>query len=215
MNASHTDGGSAFWTGERVRKYEHEQSLRSEQRQQMLTNIVRIASHFHDHRGFEPRRILDVGCGLGALALLLLERFPEAVAVGVDGSEEMVSGARCHVGSRFPERFLGYVGDFNSDAFWLSQIDEPYNCIVSSSALHYLTDERLGHFFREVSSHLFDKGLFIASIGVLSDEPDIARMTDLFDAEFLHGQLERERGPQEMREVKRKRDKAFARVHPI
>lgn len=42
----------------------------------------------------EPRLVADLGCGNGALTLSLLDRWPGARVVGVDGSAEMLAAAR-------------------------------------------------------------------------------------------------------------------------
>jgi ubiquinone/menaquinone biosynthesis C-methylase UbiE len=41
-----------------------------------------------------PRRVLDVGTGTGAVALLVAQRFPSAEVTGVDVSERMLEEAR-------------------------------------------------------------------------------------------------------------------------
>ena len=47
-----------------------------------------------------PRRILDVGTGTGAAALMLAACFPGAEVVGVDVSAEMIERARAKAGDR-------------------------------------------------------------------------------------------------------------------
>ena len=41
-----------------------------------------------------PRHVLDIGCGTGAAALALSERFPDAWVEGIDISEQMIAEAR-------------------------------------------------------------------------------------------------------------------------
>ena len=47
-----------------------------------------------------PRRILDLGTGTGAIAVLVASRFPEAEVVGVDVSERMIQQAKRKAGER-------------------------------------------------------------------------------------------------------------------
>ena len=41
-----------------------------------------------------PRRLLDIGCGTGSIAALLLEAFPEAEVLGLDADPTLVALAR-------------------------------------------------------------------------------------------------------------------------
>jgi len=47
-----------------------------------------------DYVRLAPRRILDLGCGRGASAASLFERYPQAAMVGVDLSHEMLADGR-------------------------------------------------------------------------------------------------------------------------
>lgn len=47
-----------------------------------------------DRLGAQPRRVLDLGTGTGAVARLVAERFPEAEVVGADLSPRMIDEAR-------------------------------------------------------------------------------------------------------------------------
>lgn len=52
--------------------------------------VSRVASE-------RPRRVVDLGCGTGALTALLRDRWPEAAVNGVDSSPEMVGAASAGV----------------------------------------------------------------------------------------------------------------------
>ncbi|WP_326493742.1 methyltransferase domain-containing protein [Curtobacterium sp. SL109] len=54
--------------------------------------VARIAGPFH-HGQEAPRRVVDLGCGPGALTATLAGRWPTARVVGVDSSAEMLADA--------------------------------------------------------------------------------------------------------------------------
>lgn len=204
---AHPGGNPEFWSDERVKKYDYHQFLVSEQKEEMLNNIVRIVDYFYKTQSINSPKVLDVGCGPGILSTLpwrILERIPNSLVLGVDASDEMIDAANKILNVKYPNCFFGYVGDFNTKEFWLPEIDITYDFIVSSIALHYLSDERREPFFREIYDHLGTGGVFVASIGVCSEVSEIAQMTHYFAAEFLHQQLEKERGPQDFEEVRKR-----------
>ncbi len=49
-------------------------------------------------RGFAPQRVLEIGCGTGAVLARIARRFPQAEAVGLDCSQDMLSIARRRLG---------------------------------------------------------------------------------------------------------------------
>lgn len=77
--------------------------------------------------GFRPERILDLGCGSGAIALGLAGHFPLAEVIGVDASPEALELAMENsrqLRGRSPVRF------FQSD--WFERVDGQFDCIVSN-----------------------------------------------------------------------------------
>jgi len=78
-----------------------------------------------------PRRVVDLGCGSGALTALLAARWPSAEVEGIDSSEEMVSSGTPH------ERVTLRVGDV---ATWTPPPDA--DVVVSNATLHWLPNHR-------------------------------------------------------------------------
>ena len=64
-----------------------------------------------------PRRVLDLGTGTGAGALLVARRFPEAEVVGVDLAPAMVERARQNVPAELADRVRFEVGDAERIAY--------------------------------------------------------------------------------------------------
>lgn len=78
------------------------------------------------------RRVLDVGCGTGELALMLA-RDGHSV-VGIDPSEECVAAARSRAGNADARFVCALFEDFCTD--------EPFDAITFVASLHYMDMER-------------------------------------------------------------------------
>lgn len=75
-----------------------------------------------------PRSVVDLGCGAGNLAPMLLARWPQARLTGVDSSPEMLAKARAeHPAAQFVQADIGR---------WRPAA--PVEVIYSNAALHWL-----------------------------------------------------------------------------
>jgi trans-aconitate 2-methyltransferase len=88
--------------------------------------------------------VLDVGCGTGRVTEALLSLVPRGRVLALDASQEMVALARGRLGDR-AEVWCQDVLDLD--------LDEPVDAIVSTAALHWVTDHdrlwaRLGRALR-------------------------------------------------------------------
>lgn len=80
-----------------------------------------------------PRsRILDIGCGTGALLHALRRRYPQAALTGIDVSAEMLALAAAKLGDGARLCVAG--------AETLPLTDEAFDVVISTSALHYFRD---------------------------------------------------------------------------
>lgn len=79
-----------------------------------------------------PDRVLDVGCGSGALLARLADAFPEAALYGVDPSRAMLAVARARLD---PEIALAAA---LAEALPFSP--QRFDLVVSTSALHFFGD---------------------------------------------------------------------------
>jgi trans-aconitate 2-methyltransferase len=75
-----------------------------------------------------PQRIVDLGCGTGAVTALLRARWPDAQIVGVDNSQSMLERAR----AALPD----VTWEFNNLGQWTPA--KPVDLVVSNAALHWL-----------------------------------------------------------------------------
>ncbi len=85
-----------------------------------------------------PMRILDVGCGTGALLRTLSGRFPKAYLTGLDASAEMIRMAGASNPSPKRMRFI------HGTAEDLPFTDEQFDLIVSTISFHHWADQRRG-----------------------------------------------------------------------
>ncbi|MGY1659824.1 trans-aconitate 2-methyltransferase [Geodermatophilus sp. SYSU D00705] len=78
----------------------------------------------------DPRVVVDLGCGEGALTASLAARWPGARVTGVDSSSEMLAVARAHAA---PERLAFRLGDVRT---WCPA--EPVDVLVTNAVLHWV-----------------------------------------------------------------------------
>jgi tRNA (cmo5U34)-methyltransferase len=101
------------------------------------------------------RRMLDLGCGDGRLAALVLEARPEAeAAVGLDSSPPMLDLAR----SRFHDDARVEVRAHDLEEA-LPPLG-PFDVVVSGFAIHHLAHERKRSLFAEIVATLRPGGVF-------------------------------------------------------
>lgn len=80
-----------------------------------------------------PERVVDLGCGDGALTATLVDRWPEATVVGVDSSESMLAAAAVRAMPRLTFA-LGTIEDWRPAG--------PVDVLVSNAALHWVSDHQ-------------------------------------------------------------------------
>jgi SAM-dependent methyltransferase len=111
-------------------------------------------------------RFADLGCGDGRLLALVRERFPAAVAVGLDSSPAMLARAAERfegedgvelVEADLAEPLCAAVGEASSG--W-SATGGRLDLVVSGLAIHHLEDERKRSLFAEVATLLRPGGVF-------------------------------------------------------
>ena len=108
----------------------------------------------------EPFTVVELACGEGLLAGAILERFPHAGVLGLDGSVEMLQRAAVHLeqwGTRFQtEQFELAAGD------WRTTIQNA-QAVVSSLTIHHLDGPGKQQLFRDVYEMLAPGGVFVVA----------------------------------------------------
>lgn len=99
-------------------------------------------------------RVLDLGTGDGRLLAAIRNRYPDAMAVGIDTSEPMLA--------RAADRFdADPLVEFRTHDLVVPLPDMgPIDVVVSGLAIHHLEDERKRELFEEIHTLLTPDGVF-------------------------------------------------------
>ncbi|WP_053996686.1 class I SAM-dependent methyltransferase [Lysinibacillus macroides] len=124
-----------------------------------------------DYFNANPKKIIDLGCGNGFLAEILLKSYPEAIAILIDHSEPMIENARINM-KDYLERCEMINGDFSES---LTEYADrgTVDCIVSGYAIHHLSNEQKRILYSEIFDILAQGGIFINIEHVASATPKI------------------------------------------
>jgi SAM-dependent methyltransferase len=101
------------------------------------------------------KRILDLGTGDGRLLSLVLLHNPSAEGIALDFSEPMIAQANKRFANN--ERVKIVKHDFSDP---LPESLGSFDAVVSSLAIHHLTDPRKKQLYTEVFNHLNSEGVF-------------------------------------------------------
>lgn len=108
-------------------------------------------------------RVVELGCGEGFLSAALLDCFPQAEVVALDGSAEMRDQAAARLDA-FGSRARVEPFDLFNLAEWQPCL-EGVDCVVSSLVVHHLDDMEKQHLFAIIGQSLSDRGaLLIADL---------------------------------------------------
>lgn len=117
---------------------------------EMLFNMFRYIPE-----SFKPKRIIDLGCGTGNLTQQILDHFPDAEINALDLSEEILEESR--------KRFSGAknISFIKADFRQMDLEPGSYDLVMSSIAIHHITDPNKIRLYRDVFQSLRYNGLFI------------------------------------------------------
>ncbi|MFF5994888.1 methyltransferase domain-containing protein [Lysinibacillus sp. KU-BSD001] len=117
--------------------------------------MLQVVNHFIE----KPAIIMDLGCGNGFLAEILLRTYPTAKAICIDHSQPMIEQAKIHL-EAYTDRCELYVGDFSNS---IQNFVEPnsVDCIVSGYAIHHLPHEKKKALYTDIYNLLKPGGIFI------------------------------------------------------
>ena len=133
---------------------------------------------------------LDLGCGDGALAAAVFDRFPAARGLLADFSEPMLqAAANRFAGKKYAVRTVN--ADYGAPS-WLAAVaaEAPFDAVVSGYSIHHQPDDRKREVYREIFGVLAPGGLFVNLEHVSSASPWLESIHDglfLDHLERFHG----------------------------
>jgi SAM-dependent methyltransferase len=102
-----------------------------------------------------PLRVLDLGCGDGRLLALILEARPRSTGVAIDVSPPMLQRAKMRFAGHPEVRVIEH--DLSQP---LAENLVDFDAVVSSFAIHHLSDPRKLELYKEVYATLRPGGVF-------------------------------------------------------
>jgi tRNA (cmo5U34)-methyltransferase len=109
--------------------------------------------------------VLDLGTGIGTLAAMVAEAYPEAQLTLLDGAPKMMAKATANLG---PRATAAVVQDF-ADPLPVG----PFDAIVSSLAIHHLDDAGKASLYARAHDSLRPGGAFVNAEQVLGETPPL------------------------------------------
>ncbi len=105
---------------------------------------------------FKPKRILDIGCGLGHNMLPIAQAFPEATVIGIDAGAPMLR----YGAARANALGIKNVEFIQADAASMSEFaDADFDWIQTTMFLHETGGKSIHKIFKEINRVLKPKGL--------------------------------------------------------
>ncbi|MGE8077347.1 class I SAM-dependent methyltransferase [Peribacillus loiseleuriae] len=155
---------------------------------------------------------MDLGCGNGFLAEILLKSYPEAYAVLLDHSEPMIEHARVHM-KDYMNRCEIILDDF-SHSIGRYVEEGTVDCIVSGYAIHHLPHTKKKELYQEIYKVLAPGGIFINIEHTASSTPEIEKLHDklFIDHLSIHNKKDRQEIAKEYYNRPDKEDNILERV---
>lgn len=136
---------------------------------------VQIAVRAIHHFGVRPTRFMDLGCGDGYLARVILSQFPDAQAILIDHSSAMLQRAK---DAMQPYRAVRIIEGDLADSLLTWAEPESVELVIAGYSIHHLPHERKRSLYEEIFTLLKPGGMFLNIEHVASASPEIERLWD-------------------------------------
>ncbi|MGB6068488.1 MAG: class I SAM-dependent methyltransferase [Desulfomonilaceae bacterium] len=132
------------------------------------------------------QRFMDLGCGDGILAAVILEDYPDATAILADQSEPMLESARAKL-PRPPGTAHFCAVDYAGPE-WIQVVAQyaPLDLVVSGFSIHHQPDSRKRQIYSEIFNIVASGGMFINMEHVASPSKRTATLWDRVRVDSLY-----------------------------
>jgi SAM-dependent methyltransferase len=157
-----------------IERWDRQQEGYLPDREERFTALI---DALEDAVGRPDPLVLDLGCGPGSLAVRVLARLPKATVVAVDADPLTMTLGRVAfqdlAGLRFVDADLR-VGGWSADL----GLDRRPDAVVSTTALHWLTQDALAATYGEAATLLAPGGVLLNGDHMAEDDtaPTLARL---------------------------------------
>jgi trans-aconitate methyltransferase len=130
--------------------------------------------------GVESKTILDLGCGPGTLGKRILEHRPDTRYYGMDADPLVLNAAQ----RLLPNTCHYQIMDIRTKG-WASRYTNTFDCVVSLTALHWLSKVHLKEAFVAIYTALKPNGWIIVGDPFLPENEHEKRMLAAFQEERM------------------------------
>jgi tRNA (cmo5U34)-methyltransferase len=153
------------WTEEDSKRYQELAAVAVPAREEQMAALLALLPFRQD----EPFQAIELGCGEGFLTLALLECFPQASVVALDGSAVMRAQTTDRT-RRFGSR--AQVEAFElAAADWIERFPT-FDCVLSSLCLHHLPGDAKRRLFAEIYQQLSPRGALLIADLIAPQRPE-------------------------------------------
>lgn len=128
--------------------------------EQLERDLLRIERAILVGSFAKPFRVLDLGCGIGRLAIPFAQRNSTCTVVGVDISESMLELARSRTQGAGPPAFIERLKWLLGDGRTLPST-EPFHGAYSAITLQHIPRDAAASYIKQIGERLVPGGAFI------------------------------------------------------
>lgn len=157
-----------------VRRWDHQQERYIADREERFTVVCDVVAHVADRiTGSPVPLVLDLGCGPGSMSARLAARLPKATIVGLDQDPVLLAlGRACH------QELIRFVDVDVATPGWSTGLEllGPVDAVVSTTALHWIPEDRLPGLYAEAAGLLRPGGVLVNADNLYDEQPTVAEI---------------------------------------